>query len=437
MNASFNAVQGLETEYACYRGQRQGGENTYRAGERLKNLNGYLLAVEYLADIAAVSDHEEHAAERRADIGEHERVRHRAHYVAPDCQAGFQQLTRREIGRFFVYLAQRRGYRHRDIHHRADRADDYHREDYRLEVDRVVLAEIVEIQPLRVEHAGHFYLITQQQFKCARDEHAAHASDSRGKALDIQALNQNERHDRDIDAGDYRPNVDILSVEYRRDQINEHCKTGEHERYYRIESLLAPENQYQQEEKRAEHHERRYSREVGEVVVRRALVVRVIDENDIVTDLDLGLGQTVEHILLLNGVEGLAAHFAGGCFRLKEYVLHADFSAALLVADGFLFVRDAQNLCAHGDNVLLVAENAVAYGNFVCCEQIDYRQNYRRDINYYSFLFRFIQNNYPLYSLCVSDAAGAFLSDIRPRNGFAAWNISNYITPPSINKPTN
>ena len=30
-----------------------------------------------------------------------------------------------------------------------------------------------------------------------------------------------------------------------------------------------------------------------------------------------------------------------------------------------------------------------------------------------------------------------FLSDIRPRNGFAAWNISNYITPPSINKPTN
>ena len=56
---------------------------------------------------------------------------------------------------------------------------------------------------------------------------------------------------------------------------------------------------------------------------------------------------------------------------------------------------------------------------------------------YYSFLFRFIQNNYPLYSLCVSDAAGAFLSDIRPRNGFAAWNISNYITPPSINKPTN
>ena len=77
MNASFNAVQGLETEHACYRGQRQGGENTYRAGERLKNLNGYLLAVEYLADIAAVSDHEEHAAERRADIGEHERVRHR------------------------------------------------------------------------------------------------------------------------------------------------------------------------------------------------------------------------------------------------------------------------------------------------------------------------------------------------------------------------
>ena len=70
MNASFNAVQGLETEHACYRGQRQGGENTYRAGERLKNLNGYLLAVEYLADIAAVSDHEEHAAERRADIGE-------------------------------------------------------------------------------------------------------------------------------------------------------------------------------------------------------------------------------------------------------------------------------------------------------------------------------------------------------------------------------
>lgn len=100
MNASFNAVQGLETEYACYRGQRQGGENTYRAGERLKNLNGYLLAVEYLADIAAVSDHEEHAAERRADIGEHERVRHRAHYVAPDGESGFQQLTRREIGRF-------------------------------------------------------------------------------------------------------------------------------------------------------------------------------------------------------------------------------------------------------------------------------------------------------------------------------------------------
>ena len=51
MNASFNAVQGLETEYACYRGQRQGGENTYRAGERLKNLNGDLLTVEYLADI--------------------------------------------------------------------------------------------------------------------------------------------------------------------------------------------------------------------------------------------------------------------------------------------------------------------------------------------------------------------------------------------------
>lgn len=95
MNASFNAVQGLETEYACYRGQRQGGENTYRAGERLKNLNGYLLAVEYLADIAAVSDHEEHAAERRADIGEHERVRHGTHYVAPDGEPGFQQLTRR------------------------------------------------------------------------------------------------------------------------------------------------------------------------------------------------------------------------------------------------------------------------------------------------------------------------------------------------------
>ena len=124
MNASFNAVQGLETEYACYRGQRQGGENTYRAGERLKNFNGYLLTVEYLADIAAVSDHEEHAAERRADIGEHERVRHRAHYVAPDGEPGFQQFTRREIGRFFVYLAQRRGYRHRDIHHRADRADE-------------------------------------------------------------------------------------------------------------------------------------------------------------------------------------------------------------------------------------------------------------------------------------------------------------------------
>ena len=41
----FNSVQGLETEHACYRGQRQGGENTYRAGERLKNLDSYLLAV--------------------------------------------------------------------------------------------------------------------------------------------------------------------------------------------------------------------------------------------------------------------------------------------------------------------------------------------------------------------------------------------------------
>jgi len=98
MNASFNAVQGLETEHACYRGQRQGGENTYRAGERLKNLNGDLLTVEYLADIAAVSDHKEHTAKSGAYIGEHEGVRHSAHYVAPDRQAGFQQLARREVG---------------------------------------------------------------------------------------------------------------------------------------------------------------------------------------------------------------------------------------------------------------------------------------------------------------------------------------------------
>lgn len=41
----FKSVQGLETEHACYRGQRQGGEYAYRAGERLKNLDGYLLAV--------------------------------------------------------------------------------------------------------------------------------------------------------------------------------------------------------------------------------------------------------------------------------------------------------------------------------------------------------------------------------------------------------
>ena len=98
MNASFNVVQGLETGHARQGGQRQGGEYAYRAGERLENLNGYLLAVEYLTDIAAVGDHEEHTAKSGAYIGEHEGVRHGTHYVAPDCQAGFQQLARREVG---------------------------------------------------------------------------------------------------------------------------------------------------------------------------------------------------------------------------------------------------------------------------------------------------------------------------------------------------
>lgn len=203
MNVSFNVVQGLETEHACYRGQRQGGEYAYRAGERLENLDSYLLAVQYLTDVAAVGDHKEHTAKSGTYIGEHKGVCHSAHYVAPDCQAGFQQLARREVGRFFVYFAQRRGNGHRNVHDRAHGADDYHCKDYRLEVNRVFGVQIVEIEPLRVEDARHLYLIAQYKLERARDEHSADAADARREALDIQPLNEHERHNGDINAGDY------------------------------------------------------------------------------------------------------------------------------------------------------------------------------------------------------------------------------------------
>ena len=203
MNASFNAVQGLQAEHARQGGQRQGGENTYRAGERLENLDGYLLAVQYLTDVAAVGDHKEHTAKSGTYIGEHKGVRHGTHYVAPDCQAGFQQLACREVGRFFVYFAQRRGNGHRNVHDRTHGTDYYHRKDYRLEVNRVFGIQIVEIEPLRVEDARHLYLIAQYKLERARDKHSADAADARREALDIQPLNEHERHNGDINAGNY------------------------------------------------------------------------------------------------------------------------------------------------------------------------------------------------------------------------------------------
>ena len=104
------------------RSYRHGKDNADAARNAAYDLDSHICGAEKLIrlkpDGIQIDNDDKAAAYKRED----ERVRHRADHVAPDVHTGAEQLPCAELGLDLVYLRQRRGDTHGNVHHGAQGA---------------------------------------------------------------------------------------------------------------------------------------------------------------------------------------------------------------------------------------------------------------------------------------------------------------------------
>lgn len=183
-----------QQETGCNRGEGRDRDEAEAADQRLQKLAGHILVVEDVDQRRALRHKHHQLRQIAAGVGEQQRGGHRAHRGLADADAAAHGLPRPDAGLFAHDLADAARDVHREIDHRAGRADEYAGHEDARQV-QVLIAGVQQRFALLHDGAVDVQQVCEHHAEHAARERAEHAAEYGGEAAPVKAVNEHDDDD--------------------------------------------------------------------------------------------------------------------------------------------------------------------------------------------------------------------------------------------------